>query len=171
MTARRAASLVLALAGCGFPSDPGSPDIHINEVVASNHHSCTDETGGSADWVEVYNVSAETIDLFGYAVTDDTDPITDEVRLGHLKVPAGGVRVLWADDRPDLGPSHLSFKLSAATEKLLLYGPDGVLLERFDWDGLATDIARARFPDGVGAIASCSVPTCGAKNGDACSTP
>lgn len=171
MSARRWPGAVLALAGCGWPSTPGSPDLHVNEVVASNHHSCTDDTGGSADWVELYNASDEPLDAFGYALTDDTDPITDEVRLGRVKVPAGGVKVLWADGRPDLGPSHLAFKLSAQTEKLLLYGPDGVLLDRLDWDEAATDVSRARFPDGVGPTVSCAVPTCGAVNGAACSSP
>lgn len=156
--------------GCGSSNrSPGSPYLHLNEIVPSNHHSCSDETGASPDWIELYNGSAEDINLEGYSVADDTDPLTDANRLSNvLVVPKGGVKVLWADHRPDLGPAHLPFKLNSGTEKILLYGPDNALLDRVDWSVADTDVSYARFPDGTGTFVMCAAPTCNAVNGAAC---
>jgi len=163
-------ALLLWLAGCGATSGaPGSPHLRINELVPSNHHSCSDETGASPDWIELFNGSDEELSLEGYAVADDTDALTDANRLSSaVVVPAGGVKVLWADHRPDLGPAHLPFKLNSGTEKVLLYGPDNALLDRVDWSAADTDVAFARFPDGTGTLVKCSAPTCNAVNGTAC---
>lgn len=164
------ASFSLAL-GCGASSAkaPGSAYLHINEVVPSNHHSCTDETGSSPDWVELYNASGADIDLDGYSLKDDTDPLTDLERVSSsVIIPAGGVKVLWLDHRPDIGPTHLPFKLKSASEKLLLYGPDNGLLDRVDWSLAESDVSYARFPDGAGTFIMCSAPTCNTVNGSAC---
>jgi large repetitive protein len=165
-----ALSALLLLATCGGGKKlPGSPSIRINEVCPSNHHSCEDETGASPDWIELYNDSDEDISLEDYALSDDTESITDDERLsGEVVVPAKGVRLLFADKRPELGPFHLPFKLKSDGEMVLLYGPDGVLLDRFDWTNAVTDVSYARFPDGTGSFVSCAAPTCGAVNGSAC---
>lgn len=162
----------MALAACGGSNgQPGSPYLRLNELVPSNHHSCSDETGASPDWIELFNGSDADINLAGYAVADDTDPLTDANRLSaNLVVPAHGVKVLWADHRPDLGPAHLPFKLNSGTEKVLLYGPDNALLDRVDWSAADTDVAHARFPDGTGSLVLCAAPTCNAVNGSACSS-
>jgi hypothetical protein len=162
-------ALLLFGTGCGSNHKTGSPYLYINEVVASNHQSCKDETGASPDWIELYNSSSTDINLGGYAIADDTDALNDTERLSDkLVVPADGVIVLWADHRPDLGPAHLPFKLKAVGEKVLLYGPDDKLLDRLDYEAAQTDRAVARFPDGTGTFADCGLPTCNHKNGSAC---
>lgn len=171
MRATLSAPLLLVLCACGSSqrSQPGSTDLFINEVVPSNHHSCTDETGGSSDWLELYNASDADLNLESYVFTDTTDALTDATpRLPTAIVPAKGVRVFWADGRPELGSTHLAFKLSSAAERVLLYGPDGALLDRFDWKSVATDVAWARFPDGEGVFVQCAVATCAALNGPKC---
>ncbi len=164
-------SLAVLASGCGASrtKGAGSPYLHINEVVPSNHHSCTDETGSSPDWVELYNGSTADIDLAGYSMKDDTDPLTDLDRISSsIIVPAGGVKVLWLDHRPDIGPMHLPFKLKSAAEKLILYGPDNGLLDRVDWSLADTDVSYARFPDGTGTFVMCAAPSCDAVNGSTC---
>lgn len=165
--------LLLALIACGSgKAGPGSLHLHLNEVVPSNHHSCSDETGSAPDWIELYNDSDEDISLGGYVVADDTDGPGEAERLtDEVIVPAGGVRVLWADDRPDLGPTHLPFRLKATEEKVIVYGPDDGMIDRADWSDAETDVSFARFPDGTGVFVSCAVPTCNALNGAACGTP
>lgn len=163
---------MVLLAACGNGRQPGSKNLSINEIMASNAQSCTDDTGASPDWIELYNAGTEALNLEGYVLADDTDLITDDQRLGSaVTVPPGGVRVLWADGRPELGPLHLGFKLSALTEKLLLYGPDNALLDRYDWKMAVSDEAFARFPDGTGPFVRCKAPTCNLKNLEACEVP
>jgi hypothetical protein len=147
----------------------GSAYIHINEIMPANHHSCNDETGAFPDWIELYNGSDNDIDLEGYTLADDTDGPTNEERISaKVVISAGSVRVFWADHRPDLGPTHLPFKLKAASEKVLLYGPDDALLDRFDYSNASTNVSFARIPDGTGVFEECAAPTCDAKNGDTC---
>ena len=85
-----------------------------------------------------------------------------------VRVPAGGVHVLWADGRPELGPDRLPFKLDAEGEVVLIYGPDKAMLDRVDWSAASADVSLARFPDGLGRFVSCGAPTCRVKNGAAC---
>ncbi len=153
------------------PKPPGSPYLHLNEVMPSNQQTCQDESGAWPDWIELHNAGTEEIDLFDYLVSDDTDGPATAVHLAHLIVPAGGVLLLWADGDVTQGPNHLPFKLSAAAERVLLYGPDGVLLDRVDWTDALPDVSLARFPDGSGTFASCAAPTCNALNGASCAAP
>jgi hypothetical protein len=147
----------------------GSPDVHINEVVASNRLDCPDENGKYPDWIELYNSSKKEVNLEGYAIVDNSDALAYVERLSKkLVVPAKGVKVFWADHNPELGPAHLPFKLKAGGEKVLLYGPDDKLLDRLDFADAQADESIARFPDGTGAFAVCGSPTCNHINGSSC---
>lgn len=157
--------------GSATPKPPGSPYLHLNEVMPSNQQTCQDESGAWPDWIELFNAGPEEIDLFDYLISDDTDGPATAVHLARLLVPAGGVLVLWADGDTTQGPNHLPFKLSAASERVLLYGPDGALLDRVDWTDALPDVSLARLPDGSGTLASCAVPTCNALNGASCDAP
>jgi hypothetical protein len=42
----------------------------INEIMAANSRTILDEDGTSADWIELYNAGASTINLEGYGLTD-----------------------------------------------------------------------------------------------------
>jgi hypothetical protein len=174
--------LICALSACGLNLDEdevsgskkvrgkaGSPDVHINEVVASNHLACADEKGKYPDWIELYNSSKKAVNLEGYAIADNSGDLADVERLSdEIVVPAKGVKVLWADHKPELGPAHLPFKLKASGEKVLLYGPDDALLDRLDFGDAQTDSSVARFPDGTGEFEQCDSPTCNHTNGSSC---
>ena len=47
--------------------------IVINEVMASNSTTIKDEDGDSPDWIELYNISQNSIDLNGFGLSDETD--------------------------------------------------------------------------------------------------
>lgn len=174
--------LICALSACGLTLDEddvshgkeatgkaGSPDVHLNEVVASNHLACADENGKYPDWIELYNSSKKEVNLEGYAIVDNSRALTDVERLSdEIVVPAKGVKVLWADHKPELGPAHLPFKLKAGGEKVLFYGPDDALLDRVDFGDAQVDSSVARFPDGKGEFAGCDSPTCNHTNGSSC---
>ena len=44
--------------------------IRINEAMPSNHTSYFDEDYYPADWIELYNSSAQDINLSGYRISD-----------------------------------------------------------------------------------------------------
>ena len=43
----------------------------INEVSSSNKNILQDNNGEYSDWIELYNISTDTVNLDGYAISDD----------------------------------------------------------------------------------------------------
>ncbi len=123
-------------------------DLCINEFMAANATTIPDDTGVYVDWIELYNMTDEDVDLAGFTITDDLDEPDKHVLAAGLVVPAGGHLLLWADGTPDLGLSHLGFSLSREGEELGLYDPDGAVLNHLEYDEQATDWSAARMPDG-----------------------
>ena len=48
-------------------------EVVISEFLASNISGLTDEDGENSDWIELLNLSDQTIDLDGWARPDDID--------------------------------------------------------------------------------------------------
>lgn len=131
-------------------SDPGK--LVINELLATNGVSLTDEDGEYSDWIELYNRSDTAINLAGWALTDDPNepqkwPFPDVTLNSHdyLVVFASG------KDRRATQPGaalHTNFKLDREGDFLALYN----VLEDRVVDGLTPkfpeqfkDIAYGRY--------------------------
>jgi len=105
----------------------------INEVVAA----------GSPDWLELYNLSDEDIDLSGYGLSDElTAPF--KATLSGLTLPASGHLKINVSDE------SLGFKLGG-DELASLTDPSGLVLDLVDWDeGDAPEgMSWGRSPDGA----------------------
>ncbi len=143
---------------------PSWPALWINELVADNAHSAQDGTAASPPWIELYNPAQEPLDLSGWTIS--TDPaVPDMHRLEQLTVPAGGFVLLWADQRPELGPDHLALGLSPAGGALAVYAPDGTPRDGLRFGLQATDHALARALDGDASWKITGSPSPGASNG------
>ncbi|MCF8357297.1 MAG: CotH kinase family protein [Prolixibacteraceae bacterium] len=55
---------------------PVFSQVVINEFLASNSTGIIDEDGDRCDWIELYNISGETVNLEGYIINDDPDVST-----------------------------------------------------------------------------------------------
>jgi hypothetical protein len=151
---------------CGVRSP--SPVV-INEVMPSNKTTCGDEFNERNDWIELYNKGSEALDLGGYTMTDDTASPRKSVLPDGVVIEAQSVLLFWADKTPDQGKTHLSFKLSSKLgEEVVLYDPDGKLVDQYRWSKAYPDISFARVPDGTGDFVDCLTPTCGKLNGTSC---
>ncbi|HEY5956267.1 MAG TPA: lamin tail domain-containing protein [Polyangiaceae bacterium] len=168
--------VVLAGALAGLLSACGSSDssqdyskvsLYINEVQSSNQSTIADDNGEYDDWIEIYNPGTESVDLEGFLMSDSKN---SEAIVGSVKVPAGGVVLLWADKDAEQGPGHLGFKLSSDGDQISISAPDGRELDKTEIGAIRTEGASwQRFPDGTGAFSWCTVPTPNALNGSACS--
>ncbi len=139
---------------------PLPPALLINEVVAAGP---TDAPGAPADdWVELFNPGDQPVSLEGYSMRDAG--LDEPVPLDpSLQVPAGGHLVLLADDAPELGPTHLPFKLSVDGDHLHLWrGEDEV--DEVDFGELLRGVSLARNGDGSHDWEVCLQPTPGAAN-------
>ncbi len=100
----------------------------INEFLASNKLTSTDEDGDSADWIEVYNPNSLGISLNGYYLTDKQDNLT-KWKFPDVLLGAKSYLLVWAsekDRRDPGGPLHTNFKLADEGEYLGLIDRNGV---------------------------------------------
>jgi hypothetical protein len=159
------ATLGLGL-GCIGPSE--SP-VRLNEVLPSNSSlGCGDEVGERNDWVELYNTSDRAVNLAGYSLTDDTASPRKSVIPDGVTIEARSALLFWADGTPEQGQKHLSFKLNAKLEGVILYDAEARQVDVYRWTDADSDVSFARVPDGTGDWVRCAEPTCGTENSSAC---
>lgn len=109
----------------------GAQEVVINEFLASNISGLTDEDGENSDWIELLNLSDQTIDLDGWALTDDVDDLQRWVMPKVILEPAEKLVVFASGkNRANFNQElHTNFKLNASGEYLALIRPDGIVTE------------------------------------------
>ena len=106
-------------------------DVVISEFLASNVSGLTDEDGENSDWIELSNLSGGTIDLSGWALTDDASDLQQWL-IPQVTLAPGEKLVVFASgkDRAIAGQElHTDFKLGASGEYLALVRSDGISVE------------------------------------------
>lgn len=127
-----------------------TPTVVINEIQASNTTTVADEAGQYDDWIELYNVTNQALDLSGYFLTDKTDNLEKWVFPTGTVIPANGYLIVWADENGSQGDLHANFKLSASGETLILSNPALQKVDEVTFGTLAADMSYARNPNGTG---------------------
>lgn len=126
------------------PEEPGAapaPSVLLNELMIDNESTLERTDGTFPDWIELYNASAEAVELGRIAV-----------RSGDLAWH-GGAGSLGAHERlllyadASAGEDHLPFRLDGNGEKLVV-SVDGVDTDRVDSGPMPSDVAAIRYPDG-----------------------
>jgi len=140
----------------------GIEGLVLNEIVASNSQGLEDpaEPGENPDWIEVYNGTANTVDMSGMYLSDDSTELA-KWRIGNgVSVEAGQFILFLADDDGTQGPTHTSFQLSRSGETLFLVDSDGkTIIDSVVFDQQETDVSYGRFPDGTGDWDFLQAPT------------
>ncbi len=142
--------------------------LFLNEFLAANDSTIRDEAGDYDDWVELYNVGADPIDLGGVSLTDNiADP--RKWAFPDTTIPAGGFLLVWADNEESEGPLHAPFNLAAAAgEELGLFALDSpwvLVVDTLRFGPQAVDTSFGRFPDGGTEWRLFPDPTPGGSNG------
>ena len=142
-----------------------SQTVVINEIMASNTSTVTDDAGEYDDWIELYNRTNQAVDLAGYGLSDNPANLFKWVFSAGSFIAPNGYFIVWADeDGGTEGPLHASFKLSADGETLTLADPQGNLLDTLTFGTQVSDKGYARVPNGYGPFVIKS-PTFAANNG------
>ena len=155
--------------------DPESPNIVINEWMASNQSTLVDPADGRPeDWLELYNAGSEPIDLAGYTLTDDLNfPSRWTFPIDTIIEPDGYL-LIWLDgdlaqQDPALDQWHASFSLNSAGERIGFFTPEGVRVDAVEFGPQETDLSVGRTPDGVRTQPVClASPTPGKANRPRC---
>ncbi|MDG2123654.1 MAG: lamin tail domain-containing protein, partial [Verrucomicrobiales bacterium] len=104
-------------------SDPpkAPPALRISEILA--------DATSSPDFIELHNTTTSSIDISGYAITDDPRlPYRFVIPTGTA-VPAGGQLVLWCDTDTAAPGIHTGFALDSDGETLVLHSPAGAVAD------------------------------------------
>lgn len=143
----------------------GPGDVAINEFLARNTSDTTNEYGNYEDWIEIYNLTGEPVDLFGLYLTDDmTNPEKFVFPENSIVLPHSFLMV-WADEEDTVsGFLHANFKLSASGEALMLSNGDGIVLDSLSFGEQIADISFGRCPNGSGIFSDLAIPTFGHDN-------
>ena len=101
-----------------------SQDLVINEVLSSNSLVNTDEDGEYQDWVELYNNSANPINLNGYGLTDSAI-LPFKWVFPNVTINPGSYLLVYCSDKNRTNPAnplHANFKISSRNRVM----PSGV---------------------------------------------
>lgn len=132
-------------------NQPVGNELVINEVMPLNNSFITDESGGYADWMELYNGSELPIYLGNYWLTNRiTQP--NRWRLPNVTMEPESHLLIWCDDDTEEGPLHASFQLDATSDDLYLIDRDQNawrLIDNVEWSNSYPNFSKGRLLDGA----------------------
>ena len=106
---------------------PASGQLVISEFQAANQSTLADQDGEFSDWLEIYNASAQPVDLGGWFLANSSTNL-GQWRFPALNLSPNEFLVVFASakDRATAGSElHTNFRLASAGEFLALVKPDG----------------------------------------------
>lgn len=155
------------------PHAPGWAPLRINEWMAENDGATPDPAdGGSDDWFEIHNPTAQPVDLSGWKLSDLPGTPSLFTIPDGWSIPAHGFLLVWADNETVQNPPaftagaplHVNFKLNNAGETILLSAPDVREVHRITFGPQTANDTEGSYPDGAAARAFLTIPTPGAAN-------
>ncbi len=121
----------------------------INEIMASNTTTVTDNFGEYDDWIELYNNTNDTINLGDLYLTDNPSNL-DKWSLPDTTLLPNAYYIIWADEDSSQGVNHCNFKLSASGEILMILDAQLNLVDSLNFGTQEVDKSYARIPNGTG---------------------
>lgn len=129
---------------------PAVWDVAINEVMASNNKTESDQNGEYDDWIELYNNTKASVNLSGYSLTDNPADITQWQFPSGTFIAANGYLIIWCDnDTTQLG-LHANFKISSSGESIFFSDANKFLRDQVSFSNQTTDVSYGRYPNGTG---------------------
>lgn len=138
------------------------PPVRINEVSAANS-LYTDDYYKKDDWLELYNTTAEDVDLTGCTLVLNGRTTWT---LPADTLPAHGYRIVWCSKREPLGRElHAPFKLPTADSTFVtLQAADGLWADTLVYDAHDGLQSVGRYPDGADSLYLMTAPTIAQAN-------
>lgn len=146
-------SLIFGLWSCDNGDDPvdTSKSVVINEILPKNSQNGMDQEGEYDDWIELYNLAGEELDISGFYLTDSKKNPTKWKFPQGTTIPANGYLIVWADeDSTHVSGLHTNYKLSADGENIVLLSPEQEVLNLVEYPATLIEQSYARKPNGTG---------------------
>jgi hypothetical protein len=126
------------------PVAPALADVVLNEIAADNASS-VNNGGAFPDWVELYNRSANPVNLTNWSLTDSGN--ARKFIFPATNLPAGGYLVVWCDTNTAAPGLHTGFALGKAGENLFLYDANTNRVDAVSFGQQITDLTLGRVAD------------------------
>jgi hypothetical protein len=142
--------------------------IYINEYMAINAATISDEQGDFDPWIELFNSSDASIDVGGMHLSNDSLVLDRWTIPPGTTIPGGGYLLIWADGEPGEGALHANFTLSPEGGTISLAtrddGSGAQSIQTARHGQQAPDVSIAMLADGLYRWRSFSTSTPGAAN-------
>lgn len=137
---------------CEKTKDPTAGDVVINEIMSINSSTVADQNGEFDDWIELFNLSANNIDVSGYYLSDKSSNLLKWQIPSGTTISGNGYLIIWADkDSMQIG-LHSNFKLSSDGEVVILSKSDGIILDEIVYPAQTLELSYSRLPNGTGSF-------------------
>ena len=143
-----------------------NPSLFVNEIMAINDSTISDESGEFDDWFEIYNPEDYPVRLEGFYVSDKKANLTKwQFPASDIEILPGEYIIIWCDEDQEQGATHTNFKLSGNGEFIALVSPDGeTVIDSISFPQQQPDISFGRVEDGVDEWGFFEIPSPGAGN-------
>ncbi len=130
----------------------------INEICSSNKTILADEKGEFPDWIEIVNVSDDTIELEGIGLSKNEE-MPYALKMPQMTLTPNTFMIIFCDKNEKAGLRdsnvYAPFNIGADGETLFLTAPaengkNGALIDTVTLPKLKSDDVYARTEDGVG---------------------
>ncbi len=147
--------------------------IVINEFLAKNDTTNTDDAGEYDDWIELYNPTSSDVYLSGMYLTDNPGALTKwQFPLSDVLIGSHEFLLIWCDNDLSQSGLHANFKLDGDGEYIALVANDEVtIIDSLTFGPQSADISYGRNPDGAELWEYFSTPTPLAPNSTTASSP
>ena len=144
---------------------PSVGEVVVNEFLAKNENGQVNETGIYADWIELYNNTDQTLDLYGLFLSDNPGKPFKFAFPQNSLIGPNDFMIIWADELESTSQYiHCSFKLSADGESILLSTSSGEIIDQITFGEQSADISMGRCENGTGEFMFFTDPTFGTVN-------
>jgi len=157
--------LLIGFTNCKDDNDETdiNKSIVINEILPKNSQYGSDQDGEFDDWIELYNLANEDIDISGFYLSDSKkEPAKWKFPEGTT-IGKNGYLIVWADGDSTQTGLHTNYKLSADGENIVLLSPSQEVINLVEYPATVLEQSYARVPNGTGDF-KWSVPTFNKSN-------
>jgi hypothetical protein len=166
---RMAGEAMRGIDSLGAPQDTNQIRVQINEIMADNTRTLEDpnEPQEYPDWIELYNPASVAVNLGGMYLSDDPANAQGYRIPDNVTIDANSYLVFIADEETEQGPLHTNFRLSKGGESVTLIDKAARsyrLLDQVEYEGMGTDVAYGRYPNGEAAWQALGAATPGGYN-------
>lgn len=125
-------------------------EVVINELSAMNTTIVANGVGNFNDWIELYNTTADTVQLDYLFFSDDFANTTKWQCPAGTKILPNDYLIIWADNDDFVGELHSGFGLSGSGEQAIISYANGTVIDSLSFPGQSADITYGRYPNGTG---------------------